>query len=285
MGNENKGGRAKKKRFRGNQHTKQTDIDLKLPGCPIVDNVNNVYPEAQPDPPTLCSSAKKIKLDNGLKPDVNDSLDCFIIMNLSLLSNFISSNFRCGECNQFSLYTSFEDNQRDGFCHTIKMSCSSADCLWSGSFNTSNQIRQGSKRGHQKVKLRMVTFARSLGRGYSVLTNFSQHLNSPKPITATAYQTIVKKVCSASAQVASESMKRAAEEVRDKLGTEDGNIGNCGVSVDGTWQRRGHSSHHGVVTVKSLETDKCLDVEVFSNICKACQRWEGKKGTKDYEIW
>ncbi|XP_055901095.1 uncharacterized protein LOC129928829 isoform X2 [Biomphalaria glabrata] len=59
----------------------------------------------------------------------------------------------------------------------------------------------------------------------------------------------------ASKKVAEDSMEKAAREVKEKVGisNEEG-ITDCGVSVDGTWQRRGHSSHHGVVTAISIET-------------------------------
>nr|KAI8728021.1 A disintegrin and metalloproteinase with thrombospondin motifs 7-like [Biomphalaria glabrata] len=59
----------------------------------------------------------------------------------------------------------------------------------------------------------------------------------------------------ASKKVAEESMEKAAREVKEKVGisNEEG-LTDCGVSVDGTWQRRGHSSHHGVVTAISIET-------------------------------
>ena len=43
--------------------------------------------------------------------------------------------------------------------------------------------------------------------------------------------------------------------------------GECGVSIDGTWQKQGYSSH-GVVTAISLETKKYLDVEVLSDKCQ-----------------
>ena len=46
----------------------------------------------------------------------------------------------------------------------------------------------------------------------------------------------------------------------------------CGVSCDGTWQRRGYSSLHGCVTTLSIDTGKCLDVEVLTKVCHGCQR-------------
>ncbi|KAK6993350.1 transposon Ty3-I Gag-Pol polyprotein [Biomphalaria glabrata] len=61
----------------------------------------------------------------------------------------------------------------------------------------------------------------------------------------------------ASKKVAEESMEKAAREVKEKVGisNEEG-ITDCDVSVDGTWQRRGHSSHHSGVAAKSIETGK-----------------------------
>jgi hypothetical protein len=66
-----------------------------------------------------------------------------------------------------------------------------------------------------------------------------------------------------------------------KAGTEihelkvDG-IAHCGVSSDGTWQRRRYSSINGCVTTISMDTGRCIDVEVLhvSKVCHACQRHE-----------
>lgn len=44
----------------------------------------------------------------------------------------------------------------------------------------------------------------------------------------------------------------------------------CGVSGDGTWQRRGHSSLNGCVTLISIDTGKVIDVEGMSSKCRAC---------------
>ena len=50
-----------------------------------------------------------------------------------------------------------------------------------------------------------------------------------------------------------------------------------GVSVDGTWQRRGFSSNNGVVTAISIDTGKVVDVEIMSKICKGCKQKEHLK--------
>lgn len=40
--------------------------------------------------------------------------------------------------------------------------------------------------------------------------------------------------------------------------------------MDGSWQRKCHASHHGIVTAMSVDTGKCLDVHTLSNICSVC---------------
>ncbi|GFU81776.1 hypothetical protein TNCV_3086881 [Trichonephila clavipes] len=46
----------------------------------------------------------------------------------------------------------------------------------------------------------------------------------------------------------------------------------CGVSVDGTWQRKGHLSLNGCVSVISIDTSKVLDIEVLSKMCRLCSK-------------
>lgn len=129
------------------------------------------------------------------------------------------------------------------------------------------------------MNARMVSFARVIGKGHGALEAFSKHLNSPSPMAAANYRKIFKQQHAASKAVATDSMKAAAHEV-----LEDGV--HCAVSVDGTWQRRGHASHHGVVSAISVDSGKCLDVEVLSNICKGCQHWEkSDKTSQKYAQW
>ena len=47
------------------------------------------------------------------------------------------------------------------------------------------------------------------------------------------------------------------------------------VSLDGTWQKRGHNSHNGVIS--AAVNSNILDVEVLTTICKQCTIWEKRK--------
>ena len=55
----------------------------------------------------------------------------------------------------------------------------------------------------------------------------------------------------------------------------DAGLVNCEVSVDGSWQKRGHSLINGVVT--AVSDGKCPDVHVLSKHCKRCTIWEQKR--------
>lgn len=70
-------------------------------------------------------------------------------------------------------------------------------------------------------------------------------------------------------------MKTAAKEVQQIDIVND--IPCTRVSIDGSWQKRGHSSLHSIVT--AISGDKCIDIETKSRYCYGCRMWEGKKET------
>ncbi|GFW59984.1 CCHC-type domain-containing protein [Trichonephila clavipes] len=57
-------------------------------------------------------------------------------------------------------------------------------------------------------------------------------------------------------------------------------VAECGVSVDGTWQRRGHSSLNGCIAVLSIDTGKVLDLELISRWCRVCNTTKGSGNSK-----
>ncbi|GFV75994.1 DUF4817 domain-containing protein [Trichonephila clavipes] len=89
-------------------------------------------------------------------------------------------------------------------------------------------------------------------------------LNLPR-LTKTAYKNQEAKLLKVVQEVAEESMIRAATEIVEKKQNLSSNIVKCGISVDGTWQRRGYTSMNGCVTAISVDTGKVLDIEVMSS--------------------
>ena len=78
-------------------------------------------------------------------------------------------------------------------------------------------------------------------------------------------------------------MQQAAAEIKN-ITDNPGTVADCTVSFDGSWQ--GHASHHGVVTSILVDSGKCVDVEVLSNVCKGCSYWEkNDQTTLEYTKW
>ncbi|GFW53931.1 uncharacterized protein TNCV_1086481 [Trichonephila clavipes] len=67
-------------------------------------------------------------------------------------------------------------------------------------------------------------------------------------------------------------MKNAATEVKKLKNSPLESINFCGVSLDGTWQKRGDSSHNGCVSCISIDTQKILDIEKMSHFCRICSK-------------
>ncbi|GBN05174.1 hypothetical protein AVEN_230511-1 [Araneus ventricosus] len=72
------------------------------------------------------------------------------------------------------------------------------------------------------------------------------------------------------------------KDVKDAYGSRnDNDIIDIGVSYDGSWLTRGHTSNTGVGCVIDLLTGFVIDFEVMSNVCmKLCMRCEECQQTK-----
>ena len=87
-------------------------------------------------------------------------------------------------------------------------------------------------------------------------------MNLPPPVSKKNYQKLSHKIRDTAKTVAEASMSAAIEEVKKEGATD------FGVSVDGTWQRRGFSSLNGVVVAVSTSNFKVVDVEAMSRYCQ-----------------
>ncbi|XP_065650410.1 uncharacterized protein LOC136078561 [Hydra vulgaris] len=59
----------------------------------------------------------------------------------------------------------------------------------------------------------------------------------------------------------------------------------CTVSVDSSWQKRGHTSLNDIVSIISTYNGKCLDYDVLSKKCHSCAMWKHKKQSPQYVNW
>ncbi|KAM7298335.1 lipase member M-like [Ixodes scapularis] len=126
------------------------------------------------------------------------------------------------------------------------------------------------------------------GISFTKLTNLFGGLNAPPPMHVKSYQKIAAKVHDAAMQAASDAMRDAAQAVRDAQPTGNPSAGSdrldvC-ISYDGTWHKRGHTSHFGVGVAIELETGLVLDFSVQSKYCHGCELGP-KEDDEHFEEW
>ena len=171
------------------------------------------------------------------------------------------------------------------FSCCLVLTCRKYD--WNDAWFTSPLVkRTEGTPGPQKfdLNIRMVFAFREIGKGCKAMSTFSSFMNLPLLMAKSTYSNINNTLHQAYESVAEESMQTAGKELHE-LSEQASEVKDCKVSVDGTWQKRGHSSLNGVVTVIISTIGKCLDVAVMSKFCKSCQHWSDKKDHPANEKW
>ena len=157
-------------------------------------------------------------------------------------------------------------------------------CKRSHSFYSSTALKQNTRGlDRHSINLQTVLAFREIGRVYEAMKTFSACMGMPQPMTPGAYSAISNTVGMAYEAVAHKSMKEAAEEVRGKEKTAD-EIVNSQVTIDGTWQKWGHSLLCCVVVAGSKKA-KVIDCQVMSKHYKSCQIWSRRQGRPEYDDW
>ena len=196
-------------------------------------------------------------------------------IDVSILSN-VFEQLLCPGCSSASLTLTDNFEKKNGCASFLFIECIS--CHWNLKFCTSINIQ-----GSYEINKRFVYAMRSVGQGFSGAKKFCSVMNIPHLPSKNNYAKISKQLRSAAYNVAKQSMKDAGSEMRSLLGY---NSTECGVSVDGTWQKRGFISLNGCVTAISIETGKILDVEPMCRKCKGCEvhsKWN--KHSPAYHVW
>lgn len=116
-----------------------------------------------------------------------------------------------------------------------------------------------------EVNRRAVYAFREIGCGHSEMVTFCYLMDLPPPPQKSAYHKHIHVFNEVTTQLAKETMLCAASDLAK-------NSGECAVSVDGTWMKRGFTSLVGVVTVISVKNGKILDTEVMSKQCMSCRK-------------
>lgn len=198
------------------------------------------------------------------------------IFDLEILSNLFNK-LSCPSCYANELFLSEETVY--GLCSHFTLKCNVCD--FCEGFASSKKLLNASE-----INNRFVYGMRQIGKGFSAAYKLCATLNLP-PLSKTAYVSNENKLLKVVKDVAEKSMKKAANDVIEKKNNvlnQPDEVIKCGVSVDGTWQRRGYTSMNGCVAAISVDTGKVLDLEVMSSYCPTCKKLDKMpKSTIEYK--
>ena len=178
--------------------------------------------------------------------------------------------FELPNCQQAgTLFLEEKHDRQKGLASNLVIIC---ECGYENDFYTLQTVNKCSLKQSMNpfaVNLRAVYGMRTIGADHASLEKLCVFFNMPKPMTVKNFTNISNSSHRAAKVVAQRSMSTSCEwtscvqyETFTKL--------DIGVSVDGTWQRRGFTSLNGVLVVMSIDSGKIVGIEPMSRYCREC---------------
>ena len=245
------------------------------------------------DSPDLASSSSRKLNMLGSSSEMNDNYDIssgdgFFITHISSLNKMLSSVL-CQKCLSSKLSFRIIEGENFGLAVKGAIHCCACEEKLAEQYMSDRVGESASSRGPFEVNLRAVVAFRGIGCGQSEMQSWCGTMNMPSCVSSPAYQAIKSKLNTASKE-AFEELSRTAQEAITAAYKEIGvvpdsdGVLDIGVSYDGSWHKRGHSSHTGIGVVIDLLTGLPIDYEVLSNFCLKCQL-APPKSDESYKCW
>uniref|UniRef100_A0A1B6JDH1 Mutator-like transposase domain-containing protein n=1 Tax=Homalodisca liturata TaxID=320908 RepID=A0A1B6JDH1_9HEMI len=263
----------KKRVFKGNQHNPPTSPRPSFSGSS--NNRGTNTPNVDRPRPQSASSKKVSPFLKQYQLNENDeSENC--IVNIGLLNEALSNVSVCKNCHGQLVY---KVKHIVGLASKIIVSCS--DCENTITVTNSELVRPNTNQNEAKsdrpntfydLNLRLVYAMRNIGKGRVAAEKICAFMNlTPPPLRYHEHEHYLGSIAEL---VCKKSMQSAVQEaVSDNDGCRD-----LAIAADGSWQKRGHLSLNGVVSVTSLSTGKVLDIEILSKYCRCTNRLNNTHG-------
>ncbi|GFX56786.1 uncharacterized protein TNCV_495341 [Trichonephila clavipes] len=238
-------GSSKKRRFTGNRYTIRATI-----------NENDETSELNS---TESASAKKLESSHTSLEIFSERLfetykDNRIVSWTTLISFFVI--VCCPDC--YSQCLELIEDCVSGLCS--HMNLKSKNCSFLKGLPTTEM------KGSCLINSSFVLGLRIIGKGFSAGKKLCSFLGLPF-LSKLAFRNQERKLLKAAERVAQENINTALSEIKGS-----NSFTKCGISIDGTWQRRGYSSLNGCVSAISVDTGKFLEIEVMNQYCHICAK-------------
>lgn len=215
-------------------------------------------------------SRSKVKLDSNFDyyKAQNDTLE-YEIVDISKLESALTEIAVCKFCGN-SLKLS--KKSLVGLATKITITCLNCN-EGQSTFNNCDHINVRTSQKDEcnaltpmyDLNIRLVYGMRVIGKGFTSARSLCGILNIPPPPTVfSKYERVLGQ---ATDSVCKESMHQAVTEAIAVNCNEDREPRDLCVALDGSWQKRGHQSLNGIVSVTSVDTGKVIDIHCMSKHC------------------
>ena len=193
---------------------------------------------------------------------------------------------RCPQCMEQDF--NLEEDNFCGLSSTIHLRCNICEEVIS-SAATSEKL--AGKRGGPDVNRRAVTAMKEMGCGKAGLDRLAQVMDFPTSVEKESFSKHLKALEAASTTQAQHHLRAELPELIRQAYIEadpslkDQDVIDIGVVCDGTWQKRGYTSHYNVTVISDILTGYILDYQVMSNYCVLCEKNQMETTSEDYRTW
>ena len=198
--------------------------------------------------------------------------DEYILVQRSQITKLMS-DVLCPKCKKAGIQFTRKPEDDLGFSARMIIECSNCK-LYNRSEYSSRRIGQPGnlKNAPFDVNARSTLAFRGVGCGHSAMKEWCGTMNMSTVLSKNAYTNThnrLEEAASKTFESVAQSTRELLKEAYSEIGvSEDENgILDVAVSYDGTWQKRGHTSHNGAACTIDLLTGLPIDIEVLSNYC------------------
>ncbi|GBN26354.1 hypothetical protein AVEN_233389-1 [Araneus ventricosus] len=206
------------------------------------------------------------------------------IMDQNMWSSLLKE-VSCNKCESKTLNVHVKGSY--GFSHNIAIICETCQHQYNSTFSSEREV---SSRKFD-VNNKFVKAFLSIGKGHAALETFSMILGIPAMDSRT-FSNFLSDLVIKNKDFKKQVLDLSRDAVRGKYidcnsSLKNGEVIDVCVSYDGTWQKRGHTSLHGIGIVIDILTGLIIDFDVFIKYCQDCLNSEGMlgKNTPEFRIW
>ena len=221
--------------------------------------------------------------NTGAVADISNT-STYTMMHSSMWS-ILLQNLTCENCGKNEL--TVNSTATLGYSTKLELTCQLCQNVYGTTFSSPriSESRQF------EVNKNVVQAFLNMGKGHAAMETFSMSLGI-ETMDRKTFDKYVLQLVNESKHVRESILEMARKAVRDEHEIVDPSLCNkeiidIGVSFDGTWHKRGHSSLYCIGSVIDILTGLVIDFTVLSKYCHDCAKTAAdlKKDTMEYAIW